>query len=335
MKKELLALLASLLVIALVLWAVTAVVTPKRHSYGSDWGEYLEEEENTIDVLFVGSSLTYCNIIPAVFWQETGLTAWDVTGPELTVPGAYYYLAEALKTQSPSVAFIEISAVLYPRYTNFSKVVIGQMPWGINRLEMTFREGEQENLAGFLFPMYFYHSRWSELSQDDLDVFLHGYEKDLAAGYTYLNQYRVPQGYVERNDSGQDTENNARNLEYLKKIAALCLEEGITPVFYESPAASTMPETLMAPVRQALEEIDGAVVVNFNDYRDAIGAELEGDYYDNLHYNASGAEKFSRFLAGWTMENLNAVPADREDEALWRARVEYIEDLLQTPMQPA
>lgn len=335
MKKEILALTASILVIVLVLGAVTELVSPKRHNYGSDWGEFLQEQEDTIDVLFIGSSLTYCNIIPAVFWNETGLTAWDVTGPELTIPGAYHYLVEALKTQSPRVVFIEISGALYSRYTGFTKTVIGQMPWGWNRLEMTFAEGEPENRFGLVFPLFFYHSRWSELSDDDWKVFRSGYDRDMNSGYTYLNQYRVPTGYVTRTDAGADTQNNQRNLEYLKKIAALCREEGITPVFYESPAASTMPEELMGPIRRELEAIDGALVVNFNDYRDDIGAELEGDYYDALHYNASGAYKFSRFLADWTAENLPLSPTEGEDEALWTQRVEYILELLKTEMAPA
>ena len=335
MKKELLALTASLLVIVLVLGAVTGLVSPKRHSYGSDWGEFLKEEEDTIDVLFIGSSLTYCNIIPAIYWEETGLTAWDVTGPELTIPGAYHYLVEALKTQSPGAVFIEISGALYSRYTGFTKTVIGQMPWGWNRLEMTIAEGEPENRLGLLFPLFFYHSRWSELSDDDWKVFLEGYDRDLSAGYTYLNQYRVAEGYVSRTDSGADTENNQRNLEYLKKIAALCLEEGITPVFYESPAASTMPEELMGPIRRELAAIEGTVVVNFNDFRDEIDAALDHDYYDNLHYNAAGAEKFSRFLARWTEENLSLTPTGRGDAALWQSRVEYILELLKQPMNPA
>lgn len=335
MKKEWIALTASILVVVLVLGAMTELVSPKRHNYGSDWGEFLQEQEDSIDVLFIGSSLTYCNIIPAVIWEETGLTAWDVTGPELTVPGAYHYLVEALKTQSPSVVFIEISGALYSRYTGFTKTVIGQMPWGLNRLEMTLREGEPENQFGLLVPMYFYHSRWSELGEDDWKVFLNGYEQDLYAGYTYLNQYRIPEGYLERTDAGSDTENNARNLQYLKKIADLCQEEGITPVFYESPAASTMPESLMGPIRRELESIDGAVVVNFNDYRDAIGAALEGDYYDPLHYNASGATKFSRFLAGWIAQQLDVEPLGTADEALWRSRAEEIRRLLELPMNPA
>ncbi len=335
MKKELLALLASLLVIAMVVSAASSLCSPKRHNYGSDWGEFLQEPEDTIDVLFIGSSLTYCNIIPAIYWNETGLTAWDVTGPELTIPGAYHYLVEALKTQSPKAVFIEISGALYSRYTGFTKTVIGQMPWGWNRLEMTFAEGEPENRFGLIFPMFFYHSRWSELGENDWKVFLRGYDRDMNAGYTYLNQYRVAEGYVTRTDSGADAENNLRNLEYMKKIADLCLEAGITPVFYESPAVSTMPEELMGPIRRELDAIEGTVVVNFNDYRDAIGAELDYDYYDPLHYNASGADKFSRFLARWTEENLSLTPTGRGDAALWQSRVEYILNLLEQPMNAA
>jgi hypothetical protein len=93
-----------------------------------------------------------------------------------------------------------------------------------------------------------------------------------------------------------------------------------------------MPRERMDPVRQELAELEGAVVVNFNDYRDAIGANLEGDYYDALHYNAVGAEKFTRFLAAWVEEHLDARPCGRADAELWKARVEHIRKLLERPM---
>ena len=91
----------------------------------------------------------------------------------------------------------------------------------------------------------------------------------------------------------------------------------------------------MEPVYAALADEEGVVVVNFNDYRDAIGAELEGDYYDNLHYNAVGAEKFSRFLADWVGSNLELVPTGKADTGLWQARVDHIYKLLEQPMTAA
>ena len=191
LRKELLALGVSILVIVLVLNAFTVLVTPKRHSFGSTWGHYLAEEENSIDVIFVGSSLTYCNVIPALFWEQTGLTAYNVTGPALTVPSEYYFLREALKTQSPSVVFIEVTAALYERYTGHTETMLGYVPWGENRLLAAFSEAEPGKLGGLLFPMLTYHSRWTELSKDDWKVFREGYDQDILAGYTYLGEYHV------------------------------------------------------------------------------------------------------------------------------------------------
>lgn len=333
MKKyqEILALTASILVIVLVLGAFTALVTPKRHGYGSTWGHYLAEEPDSIDVLFVGSSLTYCNVIPALFWEKTGLTAYDVTGPALTAPGEYYFLREALKTQSPSVVFIEITAALYQRYTGHTDTMLGYIPWGENRLLAVLNEAEPEKIGGLLFPMLTYHSRWSELEEDDWKVFRHGYEPDLLAGYTYLGVARSIPEYTVRTDE-LDREVMARNMEYLHRIAGICLEEGIIPVFYESPAAAVMPQEEMDKVRADLAAIDGAVVVNFNDFRDEIGAALDYDYYDALHYNTAGAEKFSRYLGEWFMENLTVQPKANQDAQLWQSRLEYILGLLETPM---
>ena len=329
--REILALTASVLVIVLVLGAFTALVMPKRHSYGSTWGHYLAEEPDSIDVLFVGSSLTYCNVIPALFWEKTGLTAYNVTGPALTVPGEYYFLREALKTQSPSVVFIEITAALYQRYTGHTDTMLGYIPWGENRILAALNEAEPDKVGGLLFPMLTYHSRWSELKEDDWKVFLQGYEPDLLAGYTYLGEARIIQEYSVRTDE-LDRQVMARNMEYLHRIAEICLEEGITPVFYESPAAAVMPQEEMDKVRGELAAIEGAVVVNFNDHRDAIGAALDYDYVDQLHYNAAGAEKFSRYLGEWFTQNLTVQPKPGQDEQLWQSRLEYILKLLEKPM---
>ena len=330
LRKELLALTVSILVLVLGLGAFTRLVTPKRHSYGSTWGHYQQEAPDSIDVLFVGSSLTYCNIIPALFWEETGLTAYDVTGPALTVPGEYYFLREALKTQSPSVIFVEITAALYERYTGHTETMLGYLPWGENRILAALNEAEPEKVGGLLFPMLTYHSRWTELSDDDWKVFRNGYDQDILAGYTYLGEYH-PEEYCIRNE-GSAQEVVDRNMEYLHKIARICLEEGITPVFYESPAAAVMPPERMDDVRRELAQIDGAIVVNFNDYRDQIGAELDYDYYDGLHFNAAGAEKFTRYLGKWTLDQLEIQPKQGQDTALWQSRLEYVLKLLEKPM---
>ena len=100
-KREALALTVSLLVLALVLSFLTRLMTPKQHDFGSTWGHYLSEEEDSLDLIFFGSSLVYCDVVPAVLWEETGLTGYVLAGPEQTIPMTYYYVREALTPSPP------------------------------------------------------------------------------------------------------------------------------------------------------------------------------------------------------------------------------------------
>lgn len=326
-KREILALAASIIIAAVVLCRFTVLVTPKQHDYGATWGHYLAEETDSVDVLFIGSSMTYCDIVPAVFWEQSGLTSYVVAGPELTIPLERYYFQEALKTQSPQVAFFELSSVFFGRYMNYTKTDIGQMPWGMNRLKATFLEAEPEHITGLLFPMLFYHDRWDRLTADDWNIAENGYEPDMLAGYTFLNQY-VECGDIFTRNMEIDQENIQRNKEILKEIHAICQENDITPVFYLAPAIGRMPQEEVDSLKAYLSELDGAVILDCNEPEqfDAIGADRGYDYYDNLHFNGAGAEKYSRYLADWVAENLAVRPEQEQDTQLWQQRVQYFEE---------
>ena len=327
-KKELLALLSSLLILVLVTVGLTRLLTPKRHDTGSTWGQFLQEHENSMDVLFFGSSLVYCDVVPAVLWEETGLASYVMAGPEQPIPMSYYYLRETLETQSPQAVFVEVTGMFYDRYTDFTKINIGQMPWGPNRLKATLEEAEPEARAGLIFPLIFYHDRWREISADDWKVTFRGYDRDPLAGYTFLDTYCKPEGIKDR-VFPEDTENRLRNWEYLQKIYHLCQERNIRPVFYVAPTLERIPEALLEPLETQIRSLDGAVYLNCNDHFSAIGADESRDFFDPLHYNADGAAKFSRFLGNWMESTLSLSPTQDRDAALWQERLDYFRQQLQ------
>ena len=333
-KREALALAVSLLVLALILSFLTRLLTPKQHDFGSTWGHYRAEEEDSLDLLFFGSSLVYCDVVPAVIWEETGLTGYVMAGPEQTLPMTYYYVREALKTQSPQAIFVEITGMFYNRYTNYTKTNIGQMPWGRNRLEATLREAEPENRAGLLFPLLFYHDRWSSLTADDWAVTFRGYEPDPLAGYTFLDTYCATDGVYERSIA-DNPENYQRNLDALGKIYDHCLSRGVQPVFYVAPTLGRIPEEAMEPLQDTIRDtMPQALILDCNEHFPDIGADEDRDFHDTLHYNAAGAEKFSRFLGRWISEHLNPEPLPGRDAALWESRLESFNTLAAQPMTP-
>ena len=332
-RNELLALLTSLAALVLLTVGLTRLLTPKQHDTGATWGQFLEEPEDSMDVLFFGSSLVYCDVVPAVVWEETGLASYVMAGPEQPIPMSYYYLREALETQSPQAVFVEITGMFYDRYTDYTKTNIGQMPWGANRLEATREEAEPEVRAGLLFPLLFYHDRWQDLTADDWEVAFTGYDQDPLAGYTFLDTYCKPEGIKDR-IFPEDAGNLQRNWEYLGKIHDLCLEQGILPIFYVAPTLERIPETLLAPLEAEIRSLDGAVYLNCNDHFAAIGADEARDFYDPLHYNAAGAAKFSRFLGNWMEAELDLTPAGQRDAGLWQGRLDHFRSQLEVqPMK--
>ncbi len=334
-RREALALAVSVTAVLLALAFLTRLLTPKQHDHGAAWGQFLKEERDSIDVLFLGSSMVYCDVVPAVFWHESGLTAYVMAGPEQTFPVTAHYLRQALETQSPQVVFIELTGVFFSRYTGFTKTNIGQMPWGRERLTATFHEAEPELRTGLLFPLYFYHDRWHELTVDDLHVALNGYDRDLMAGYTFLDEYDpgvvVHDRIFEQSEAAEEA--RQRNRRILTEICALCREEGITPVFYVAPTMGRIPAGLIEPLKTYTAGQSGALVLDCNEHFTEFGVDPARDFYDDVHLNAAGAEKFSRFLARWLSDTLAPVPATGQEAALWQSRLDEFRSRAAQPMR--
>ncbi len=333
LKKELLALLCLLLALILFCVGTLRILTPKRHDYGAVWDMYLQEPKNSLDVMFFGSSLVYCDIVPSVIYEETGVTSFVMAGPEQTVPITYWYLREALKTQSPKTVFIEVTPLYFEKANRSVKVNLTYMPWSMNRLVPTLEEQlvtekktpeetaqkEKEAQIGLLFPLYAYHDRWDKLIRVDLREGLLGFDPDPLAGYTFLEEVTPIEEFSLR-EVVDDPENYRRNVGYIKKILELCEEEGVRSVFFLSPYPQRLSEEQVAQIFRDMEELGGEMV-DFNDAFEEPGFDFDKDFFDPRHLNYRGAEKFSRYLAA-RLSEWGASPAGGEDKGLWEDRVE-------------
>ncbi len=330
MKKRLKEWIALGLALAVLLGSLawlTGVVTPKQHDYGSVWGHFLREPEDSLDVMFFGSSIVYCDVAPAAYWQASGLTSFVNAGPEQPLSTTLEYIRESLKTQSPQAIFVECTGMTFPKKLAHTKTNIGQMPWGLPRLRATFTDAEPELIGGLLFPLIFYHDRWTDLTPEDFQA----YGPDPMAGYTWLEEYDT--GDLRPAPLEITPADWARNVGSLEKIYALCHREGIELVLFRAPM-----ERLATADWQRLEAQfsgrEGLRLLDCAAHLDEIGAQAPVDFFDALHFNGAGAAKFSAFLGRWTRESLGLAPREGRDTALWQSRLDRFTALLQTPMRP-
>ena len=296
------------------------LLMPSRTEYGATWETYRREPKDSVDVLYFGSSLVYCNVVPSVVWEESGITSYVMAGPEQTVPISYYYIREACRTQDPKAVVLEVTGLFYPQYGSFTKANISYMPWSYNRIAAVLEAAEEELRAGLLFPILDYHSLWTSVGAGQIGQHLDP-GTDIFAGYTYLEKIE-PQTEIKVRGYRADTEIYADNLEYLRKIYEYCERRGIQLVLMVTPTMGRIADEAYAQMCKDVAELENAVFVGFNENMDALSIDNDTDWYDFIHFNCRGAEKFSRYLAGFLRDELGLSPTEGEDEVLWQARTD-------------
>ncbi len=299
------------------------LLMPPRTEYGCMWKSYLQEDKNTIDVLFCGSSLVYCDVIPAQIWKNTGLTSYVVAGPEQTIPISYYYLREACRTQSPKAIFLEVSMMYYNKYQRYTQTNISYMPWSLNRLAATLNAAEEERKPGLLFPLFDYHGRIYDLSLDEIRQNLNP-EKDVLAGYTLLTENAVQKENRYR-DFKYAESNYENNLSYLNKLSDFCRQQNIKLFFYVAPCKLQINKGLMARLKADLYNIPNAGFEDFNDCVTEMGLSDTNDWYNRTHLNITGAKKFTDILGGYISEKAGISPGGKADLPTWNERAEFID----------
>ena len=295
-----------------------AVIRPKNADYGTDWSKYLAEDKNSVDVLFFGSSMVYCNVAPSVIWRESGITSYVVGGGEQTLPMSYYYIREALKTQRPQAVFLELSGMFFDRFTNYEESNVGYMPWSLNRTKAALEavSPKQSLFLAFCPPSLLtvikQHYRLPNLTADD---FRYAFTPDVhQAGYTFLSKSATDVTEVRTRPTPLVEKNYAVALEYLRKIEDFCRDEGIALYCFIAPSAYRYSDTLMSRLREDAEFID------FNYDFDSLEIDFSRDFFDSLHFNCRGAEKFSAFLSEKLL-SLGIVPSDPDNtSAVWSER---------------
>lgn len=296
-------LLAGLLLFARIsetLRRKTAEETDMVHSF-------YEIEENTLDVLFLGSSHLYYGVQPCELWKEYGITSYVMGSPEQTAATSYLLLKEAFEYQQPKVVMME-NYYLWNKNMYYSEARLRQafdgMRLGSAKLEMIRtmipEKGCKEKLT-YLVPFLKYHSRWDELEDYDFHT------------SPYLKGARIDYTSVELEDPGipQEMANVPQNsMDYLEKIIALCEENGAEFVMFGVPyGVETDMEryerrqgmTLM--LEQYLEEKGIPFLFYQRDYADVI--DFKTDFRDRTHLNTAGAIKLTAHLGGWLSENYN------------------------------
>lgn len=310
---------------AVALNLLGAVLRPSHNDYGSTWSAYLAEPENSIDVLFMGSSYAYCDWNPGVVYDESGLTGYVMGGSEQTLGLTYYYLKEALKTQKPAVVVLEGTALHFAPYKSYTQINVGYMPAGLNKLGAILEYAEPEKRTELLFDLYVYHDRWKEVTREDWERAVTEGQRDHLKGYTAVDGIFVSEtGKPAVTEVIPDEEQYRRNLGVFQRIAALCEENEIDLIVAMNPTYGQFSEEIYGKMRDDVLAAGAAGFVNWANAFDETGLDPTKHLFDGGHLNREGAAVFSRFT-GRYLRGKGYEPRKQrgENEDAWRETAAY------------
>ena len=230
--------------------------------------DLFQEEENTIDVLVLGDSLTYSGISPYHLWAEYGYTSFVCGTPSQMINNTYEMLEAALMKQSPKVVLLETN-VIY---------------------KATQQRSIIQSLFFQAFPILRYHNNWKGLSRDD---------EGKTIGETrykgYVLRYAQEKGDASQHMKPGSGVNDVAmvNEYYFEKICNLCKENNIELIIVSVPSIRYWNYQNHNGVTQLAEEY-GVKYWDFN-----IDEELDIDWATDTpdkggHLNLRGAKKLTR-----------------------------------------
>lgn len=100
------------ILLAIALTVVNNIVMYKTPYGITQYKGFYEQEENSVDLLFVGTSHAYSDLDPAYVYDETGILSYDLATGGASISATYYSIEQALEYQRPTVIAVELFGIL-------------------------------------------------------------------------------------------------------------------------------------------------------------------------------------------------------------------------------
>lgn len=322
---------AALLVVVLMvggLWLLQKLVVPKYQTdipEGSMIAEYYEDASNH-EVIFLGDCEVYTNISTMTLWENYGITSYIRGSAQQLSWQSYYLLEDILQYETPKVVVFSVQALQYntPQSEAYNRMSIEGMRWSMAKVgNIKASMTKEEDFIEYIFPLLRYHSRWSELTEEDIRYL---FSRDLVThnGY-YLRTEVKPQMEFPEPTPLADYRLGNKAMEYLSKMTALCEEKGIELVLVKAPIAYPYWHDEWDAQVATFAKEHNLVYINYLSQIDEIGLDMSRDTYDGgLHLNVTGAEKLADYIGSWLVENyeLTDYRKDEDYASLWQEKLE-------------
>lgn len=263
--------------------------------------QFMELPENSVEVLFLGSSHVMSGINPAVFWKEAQIPSYNLASRAQTFPFSYLLLKEALKTQHPKMVVVDAFSVTEDNLVyglanteEHLNMNMDLIPFNLEKMKLINRYIPFEKRAYYVSSLFAFHTRWSKVFRKQTVY------DQIYMGFCYAEREEGVSCELQMQEIPTEVkcaEIPEVDLLYLEKIITLCEKEDIQLVFIKTP--------IVAKNRSAYEKLESfsnllekEKIPFFNYANPEYNKQFsyEKCMRDNYHMNSTGAECITKML---------------------------------------
>lgn len=281
-------------------------------------------EKDSIDVVFLGTSITFSSFMPMEAWKQYGYTTYNYC-TNLQFEGSMVYsLREICKTQSPQLIVIDVAPFINQHWVTsedwpdqkrdtYIKYNLDSMRYSAERTALAIRinnaiGGGVRTLFHYLFDIEHYHDRTPVPEQWNNAV------NDIGRGYEHISGNVIDEAALVADD-GSEMPLGEPHEGYFQELMAEADTLNAQIIYYCAPVNFNNIESVARKnyIKRIVQET-GHTFWDLSGESAAIGLDLQQDFYDVNHFDALGAEKVTNFLAP-QLDEVYDLPDHRDDPA--------------------
>lgn len=268
---------------------------------------YNHAPKNSIDILFIGSSHSYCAFNTKLFDNKLEVDSYNLGTGSQSIQGSYYAIKEILKKQDIKIVILEGYSLYIEKegkeksYAN-TKNIYDDMKFSLNKLQMAIENFSKRDRLFQMFTTTAYHERWKEI-----EYLYFNFNKDMPlykgfSGYKF-NYVRATLNYTlyESNYNTKFRENfPKRNMELFEKLAKELKEKNIKLILVSVPVVprdnflkSKYSIETDPKIKEIAQKYD-VDIINFNDGKDKFEKIC---FLDDMHLSLAGSDLISEKVA--------------------------------------
>ncbi len=295
----------------------------------SRWNEFYAQPKDSLDMVFIGSSHSYCTFDPEIIDKGLGTNSYQMGMPLQHMDSTYYTLREILNYQKPKTVVVEVywdmlddEFELTQAGYLFQVMKNSELEKEYIREVFPLSEKIMYNINIFRYQKDYFAYRNSKLKEkieNNCGVSLpaaqrqQGTEKYRSKGYTYCDYHMLPDEFDKTNQfknlDGRDWEINDTQVKYLEKIVSLCKDNNIDVIFVTAPIANVSLDYIKNydDIHNEIQKIADGNNVRYLDFNTANRNEklfTHDNFRDDAHLNHSGVEIADRYFIDWFKKNM-------------------------------